>query len=183
MLARVCRCDRNVTAEPHPASKAWRHVEDLYGATYPRLVATLTLVTGSRADPEDLVQEAFARLLPRWERVRLYDDPEGWVRSVAMREATSRWRRARVASAGLLRLGRRASDAAASSTSVDVADLLAGLPVNLRQVLVLHYGVGLSVAEVARALGVAEGTVKSRLSRARDAARHGARLGEEDLHA
>lgn len=170
-------------AEQQSGGIAWRRIEDFYTATYPRLVGTLTLTTGSRPDAEELVQEAFARLLPHWEKVRLYEDPEGWVRSVAMRQATSRWRRARVASAGLLQLGRRLADAAANSSSVDVADLLSGLPMNLRQVLVLHYGVGLSVAEVSRALGIAEGTVKSRLSRARDAARQGARLGEEDLHA
>ena len=36
----------------------WWHVEDMYAATYPRLVAALTLATGSRSEAEDLVQEA-----------------------------------------------------------------------------------------------------------------------------
>jgi len=161
----------------------WRHIEDFYAATYPRLVAALTLATGSRSDAEDLVQEAFARLLPRWETVGLYEDPEGWVRSVAMRQAISRWRRARVAAGGLLRLRGGIERMAPGVDRRYVADLLSDLPVHLRQVLVLHYGVGLSVREVASELGVAEGTVKSRLSRARAAGRQGARLRGEDTDA
>ena len=158
----------------------WWHVEDMYAATYPRLVAALTLATGSRSEAEDLVQEAFARLLPRWATVSEYEDPEGWVRSVAMRLAISRWRRTRVAAAGLLRLRRGNEGASPGGGRQRVDDLLSDLPVQFRQVLVLHYGVGLSVREVASELGIAEGTVKSRLSRAREAARQGVLRGEED---
>jgi RNA polymerase sigma factor (sigma-70 family) len=43
------------------------------------------------------------------------------------------------------------------------------LPEGQREVVALHYLADLEVAEVARTLGIAEGTVKSRLSRGRDA--------------
>jgi RNA polymerase sigma factor (sigma-70 family) len=49
--------------------------------------------------------------------------------------------------------------------------VLADLSLEHRQVLVLHYGLGLSVAECSKELGIPPGTVKSRLSRARLAAR------------
>jgi hypothetical protein len=48
---------------------------DLYAACYGRLVQVLTLVAGSRAEAEDVVQEAFVRLVPRWSKISTYDDP------------------------------------------------------------------------------------------------------------
>jgi RNA polymerase sigma-70 factor (ECF subfamily) len=57
----------------------------------------------------------------------------------------------------------------------EVTAMLLSLPPRLQSVLSLHYLEGLNVEEVARVLGVRPGTVKSRLSRARDALR--ARFG------
>jgi RNA polymerase sigma-70 factor (ECF subfamily) len=145
-------------------------VAELYAATYPRLVGALTVACGSRAEAEDLVQEAFARLLPRWRAVRTYDSPEAWVRMVAFRLASSRWRRARVAARALARIGEPAPADPPYDARLDAERLLAGLPRAFREVLVLHHGLGLPVDDVARELGIPAGTVKSRLSRARAAA-------------
>lgn len=142
-----------------------------YAATCPRLVAVLMRVAGSREDAEELVQEAFVRLVPRWEAVRRYDDPEAWVRSVAFRLTTSRWRRTRTAATAVLRLGPPGHVSAPGEAAVTVDRLLAGLSVAHRQVLVLHHGLGLPVEDVARELSLPVGTVKSRLSRARAAAK------------
>ena len=148
-----------------------------YAATYPRTVAVLLRVTGSRPEAEDVAQEAFSRLVGRWDRVCGYDDPEAWVRTVAFRIATSRWRRARTATAALLRLGPPRDVAPPSTDGLTVDAVLARLTPAHRQVLVLHHGLGLGIDEVARELGVAPGTVKSRLSRARAAA-----AAQGDLH-
>jgi RNA polymerase sigma-70 factor (ECF subfamily) len=145
-------------------------VAGLYVASYARLVGLLTVASGSRADAEEIVQEAFARLLPVWDKVRGYDDAEAWVRSVAFRLSTSRWRRAKVAARALPRLGSAPDVAPPDGTRLDAERLLAGLPPKHRQVLVLHYGLGLPVERIATDLGVAVGTVKSRLARARAAA-------------
>jgi DNA-directed RNA polymerase specialized sigma24 family protein len=51
--------------------------EALYAAAYVRLVRVVALASGSQADAEEVVQEAFVRLLPRWSRVRAYADAEG----------------------------------------------------------------------------------------------------------
>lgn len=141
-----------------------------YVATYPRVVAALLRVAGSRAEAEDVAQEAFSRLLPRWHRVSRYDDPEAWVRSVAFRITTSRWRRARTAAAGLVRLGAPPDVPPPSTAAVTVDAVLAQLSLEHRQVLVLHHGLDLGVEEIARELRIPAGTVKSRLSRARAAA-------------
>ncbi|MBX6377813.1 MAG: sigma-70 family RNA polymerase sigma factor, partial [Clostridia bacterium] len=57
--------------------------------------------------------------------------------------------------------------ALARARATAVMSALGSLPPSARQVVVLHYYHGLSVAEIAAALGCAEGTVKSRLWRAR----------------
>ncbi|HEY0870353.1 MAG TPA: SigE family RNA polymerase sigma factor [Acidothermaceae bacterium] len=144
---------------------------ELYAACYDRLVRVLTLVAGDRAEAEDVVQEAFVRLVPRWSKISAYDDPEAWVRAVAFRILSNRFRRARNAVVAARRSAdiRRGVDhvAETSSDGVDIARALALLPVGQRQVVVMHHLLDLPVEEIARALGVPVGTVKSRLSRAR----------------
>lgn len=141
---------------------------ELYAACYPRLVGVLALAAGSRSEAEDVVQEAFVRLVPRWSSIGRYDDPEAWVRKVAFRLLSHRFRQLR-------RLGRPGPHRddptlpAPDSARLDVARGLATLPLAQRQVVVLHYLLDRPVAEVAADLGVAVGTVKSRLSRARAA--------------
>jgi RNA polymerase sigma-70 factor (ECF subfamily) len=145
-------------------------VAGLYAASYARLVGVLTVATGSRPDAEEVVQEAFARLLPRWSTVGTYDDPEAWVRAVAFRLSASRWRRARVAARALSRIGAAPDVEPPDGSRLDAERVLAGLPRAFREVLVLHHALGLPVEQVAAELRVPVGTVKSRLSRARAAA-------------
>lgn len=140
---------------------------ELYAATYPRLVALLRVTCGSAADAEEIAQEAFARLLPRWEKVSRYDDPEAWLRCVAFRLAGARWRRAKVAARGLVRLGAPPPVPPPDGARVDAERVLAAIPRKHREVLVLHHGLGLPVERIAAELGIPVGTVKSRLSRAR----------------
>jgi RNA polymerase sigma-70 factor (ECF subfamily) len=158
--------------EPAPAAAdaSRLDVSAFYVSAFPRLVAVLMRVCGSRDEAEEVAQEAFVRLVPRWDAVRRYDDPEAWVRSVAFRIATSRWRRARSAATARLRLGHPTTVDPPGEAAVTVDRLLAGLSVEHRLVLVLHHGLGLPVEEVAHELRLPVGTVKSRLSRARAAA-------------
>lgn len=146
-------------------------VEALYVAACPRLVSLLTTIGGNRADAEEVAQEAFVTLLERWPVVRGYEDPEGWVRLVAVRRLVSRQRRRAVATLGLRRLAGRAERAGPvpGEDRVDVERALAVLPVAQRAVVVLHHGLDLPLAEVAATLGIPVGTVKSRLARARTA--------------
>jgi RNA polymerase sigma-70 factor (ECF subfamily) len=142
--------------------------DDLYAAAYPRLVAELTLITGSAPEAEDVVQEAFARALGRWRAVRDLDEPSAWVRRVALRLAVSRWRRHQVAAAGLRRL--RAAPALPKEPDLEdvyLLALMASVPLQQRAALVLHYLLDLPLAEIAEILGVPIGTVKSRLARGR----------------
>jgi RNA polymerase sigma-70 factor (ECF subfamily) len=145
--------------------------DEFYAASYGRLVGQLAPITGSVAEAEDVVQEAFVRAAGRWGRLRDYDQPEAWVRRVAMNLATSglrsRLRQARALAR--LRLGQAPAVPAVSVDDLAVAQGLRELPVTYRQVLVLHHGLGLGVEEVARELGLAPAAVNGRLRRARAA--------------
>lgn len=143
----------------------------LYLRACPPLVGLLTAIGGSHADAEEIAQDAFVKLLLGWRRLRSYDDPAAWVRRVAVRMLVSRRRRDTVAGRGLARLARRTTTEAAapSADPVDLDRALATLSVDHRAVLVLHHALGLPVADVADLLGVAPGTVRSRLARARTA--------------
>jgi RNA polymerase sigma-70 factor (ECF subfamily) len=144
-------------------------VEALYAASYLRLVGVSALVAEDRGEAEDAVQEAFARLLPRWEVVSRYDDPEAWVRTVAFRLLLNRRRQLRSGVRALALLGVPSHVAAPSAEHVDLVRALRLLPAGHRQVVVLHHLLGLSVDDVAASLHLPVGTVKSRLSRSRAA--------------
>jgi RNA polymerase sigma-70 factor (ECF subfamily) len=143
--------------------------DDFYAAAYPRLVRTLTAISGSRADAEEVVQEAFVRLLPRWRRIQRYDQPEAWVRRVAVRQVLSRKRHRRVAVAAQHLLAEELLRPGPNGDRLDVRDVIRGLPVDQRTVLVLHHGLDLSLEQIADDIGAPLGTVKSRLHRARAA--------------
>jgi RNA polymerase sigma-70 factor (ECF subfamily) len=140
---------------------------EFYRASYAGLVAQLYAMTGDFAGAEEAVQEAFGRAWARWEKVYSYADPRGWVLTVAHRLAISRWRKAQTA----LRLGHRHRSGQVvdepSPDSVVLVGALARLPEAQRRALVLHYLADRPVAEIAHVDGVAEGTVKARLSRGR----------------
>ena len=57
---------------------------ELYVASRDRLARQLYALTGDADGAVDLVQEAFARAWARWDRVSRYDDPEAFVRRVAV---------------------------------------------------------------------------------------------------
>ena len=140
-----------------------------YSAAYPRLVRTLTVISGSRAEAEEVVQEALVRLLPRWRRIHRYDQPEAWVRKVAVRQVLSRRRHHRVAVAAQHLLAEEAFQPGPNGDRLDVRAVISNLPIDHRTVLVLHHGLDLSLEQIADILGAPLGTVKSRLHRARAA--------------
>ena len=142
-------------------------VADLYAATGRRLVGLLVSAGASPSLAEDLLQEAYARLVPRWDTVRHYDNPEAWVRTVALRLFVSHERRSRVFRRHAPTLPTPAAGPGPVPDRVAVETALAGLPVHQRVVVVMYYLLDLPVAEIATELRVSPGTVKSRLARAR----------------
>jgi RNA polymerase sigma-70 factor (ECF subfamily) len=139
---------------------------ELYSAQFHALTIQLYAYTSDFAQAQDLVQEAFARAVPKWNELKTYDDPAAWVRKVAFNLAASRWRRRRTA----LEFARRQREEHTEGPTPDrvaLTEALATLPANQRRTIVLHYLADLTVAEIARQDNIPEGTVKSWLSRGR----------------
>lgn len=143
--------------------------DTFYRATRQRLFDALYALTGNAGEAQDAVHEAYARAWQRWSQVGEYGDPEAWVRTVARRIAVSRWRRARTRLVAYRRLGEPQPIAGPSAESIALITALGRLSVEQRTVIVLHHLCDLSVVDVAREVGVPEGTVKARLARGRKA--------------
>lgn len=143
-------------------------LRELYAASYARLVGVVGAITGDRQEAEEAVQDAFVRLIGRWSTVSEYDDPEAWLRKVALGMVSNRRRKARNRLRAALRHGPAPDVAGPTGDAVDLSRALATLPYEQRAVIVLQH-LGLDVERIAAELGVRPGTVKSRLSRARAA--------------
>ena len=139
---------------------------DFYQAHFHRLAVQLYAYLGDHAEAQDLTQEAFCRVLERWDRISGYDDPSGWVRRVAWNLATSRLRRM---STAVRHLARQPVEhvPGPEPDRVALVRALATLPASQRRAIVLHHLAHLSTREIAEQVGVAEGTVRSWLSRGR----------------
>jgi RNA polymerase sigma factor (sigma-70 family) len=133
--------------------------EELYRVGYRAAFAIL----GNRHEAEECAQEALARLLARWLRVRAYASP--WVVRVATNLALDRVR-ARKRAEG--RCPRSSEDAAEelADRRRDLGVALAALPRRQREAVVLRYLVDLSERDTATAMGCSVGTVKSTVARA-----------------
>jgi RNA polymerase sigma factor (sigma-70 family) len=136
---------------------------------YPRLVNAVALASGSYPAAEDAVQEALVRAWMRSERGDPIGSLPAWVAAVALNQTRSGWRRAMAERRARRRLPEPSGSMAVtpSEDRVDVARALEALPRRQREVAVLRYLLEMSTGEVAAALGIAEGTVKSSLARAR----------------
>jgi RNA polymerase sigma-70 factor (ECF subfamily) len=146
-----------------------RGFDEFYRETSRRLLKYAYGMVGDPVIAQDIVQEAYIRAWRLWSRISWYDHPEAWLRLVVSRLATDWWRRVAV---------RRRFEAAyrpdepiapPSETTVLLVQALRKLPARQRQAFCLHHLLDLTVGDIARDMGVSEGTVKSWLFRARAA--------------
>ena len=143
---------------------------DLYRVQRLPLLRLAVLLTDDPGTAEDVVQDAFVALQRRWHAV----DPAaavGYLRTSVVNGVRTLYRRRRVARRHLHVAG-PGDDAPSADLAVllteeqrEVVEALRTLPRRQREVLVLRYWSDLSEAEIAAALGVARGTVKSSASR------------------
>jgi len=137
---------------------------------------TAYVITGSAADAEDAAQEAFVKAYRALGRFRPGAEVRPWLLRIVANEARNRLRSAGRRHRLELRLseGFRPGDAAPSPEAVAVAgderrrllEMVNAMSEDDRLVIASRYFLQLSGEETAAALGIPEGTVKSRLSRA-----------------
>ena len=140
--------------------------DDFVAARSGRLLRTAYLLTRDWALAEDLLQTALTKAWFAWGRV--VDDPEPFVRTVLVNTYASWWRRRWRGEPPTEALPERA--VADPTHAVDERDrlwqALGRLPRRQRAVLVLRFYEDLTEAQVAAALHVSVGTVKSQTSKA-----------------
>ncbi len=158
-----------VTSLIAPAGLAYRGAvstdsafESFYRTEADGLFRALTVALGNTELAREATDEGFVRAYQHWRKISRYDNPAGWVYRVSLNWARSRLRKTKreiitdeivLPSTGL-------------SSDPGLMDAVSRLPMEFRSVVVLRYLLQWSTAEVARALDVPTGTVKSRLSRA-----------------
>jgi RNA polymerase sigma factor (sigma-70 family) len=140
--------------------------EDFFRAEYQTLLRAMYLISGTRDGAEELAQEAFVKVLERWDRVREMDNPSGYLYRTAVNTRRSVARRLRLAAQRALSL--HSPDVIAQSDDRDqIRRALASLPESQREAIVLVEWLGLTDAEAGRVLGVSAGAVRVRISRAK----------------
>ena len=149
-------------------------------STYPRLVAAVALISGSRASAEDAVQEALARAWERGERGEHIESVPAWVTTVAVNLARSGVRRVIAERRARSRLGTREPPMPSPEEFVDLRRALERLPRRQREAIVLRYYLGLDVGAIADAMRAPTGTVKSLLSRGRTTLAAALRIDERE---
>ncbi|MGW0998890.1 RNA polymerase sigma factor [Streptomyces sp. NPDC002520] len=129
----------------------------------------LAVLLGAEQDAEDVVAEAFCVLHSRWYRLRAPEAAPAYLRSVVCNLVRIRIRR--------LQVSRRHADvelshvASAESTALlhedqrQVVGALKSLPTRQREALVLRYWMDLKEREIAEAMGISTGAVKSHIFR------------------
>lgn len=141
-------------------------VSGLFRARYPEMVRLADLLGAD--DPEDIAQEAFARLIRKHGSLRNPGAALAYVRASVCNLTRNRRRHLRV-----VRLRTPTAEPENSSEQVallredhrEVIAALAGLPPRRREAIVLRFWLDLSEREIADAMGVSPGTVKSNVSR------------------
>ncbi len=141
-------------------------VQEVFETSYRRLVGQLYGVCANLTEAEEVVAEAFARAVQHQRTFARLDNPEAWLRTVAVNVSRTRFRRGLRSVSG----EREATHPPAMTEErLSLMAALRQLPAAQREAIALHYLADLPVHEVATATGAAVGTVKSRLSRGRAA--------------
>jgi RNA polymerase sigma factor (sigma-70 family) len=161
--------DLQATPATPPETGAVR-VSGLFRDRYPEMVRLADLLGAD--DPEDIAQEAFARLIRKAGSLRDPAAALGYVRATVCNLVRNRHRHLRVVRLRMPRAHDEASSEHAVMVREDHRELLAALaalPAKRREAIVLRFWLDLPEREIAAAMGISPGTVKSHVSRGLDA--------------
>ena len=148
-------------------------VEQLYAAHWRSLVRLSVLLVRDTGTAEEVVQDAFVAMHGRWSRLREPEKALAYLRQAVVNRSRSALRHRAVVERHARREGHLsllhepgADDGPLAAARRDaVLDGLRRLPARQREVLALRYYLDLSEAEIAEAMGISTGAVKSHASR------------------
>ena len=160
--------------EPADESQSF---DDFYRREHRHVLGLAFVLTGNQWVAEDTAQEAFTAAFRRWRSIVAYDSPGAWVRRVTCNRAASVLRRSVREAKALMRLAGRTQN----YVELDEGDeafwqAVRRLPPRQAQAVALYYLEDYSVREISEVLDCSEGTVKTHLSRAREAVARQLRL-------
>jgi RNA polymerase sigma-70 factor (ECF subfamily) len=141
--------------------------EAFFEAETATLFRRLCLITGNRAEAEEIAQDAFLRIWERWDRVAELEDRVGYLYRVAMNVFRNRTRRAALALRKTADPELRTDEFGAADIRSGVARGLAKLTARQRAAVVLVDLLGYGSEEAGRMLGIRAGTVRSLVIKAR----------------
>jgi RNA polymerase sigma-70 factor (sigma-E family) len=151
---------------PPPTSAGEPDIEEMFRARYLEMVRLAGLLGAD--DPEDIAQEAFMRLMKAGPRIEDGDSALPYLRAIVVNLTRNRHRHLRVirqrTPAGVDE-GSSEQAAIVAEDHREVIAALAELPARRREAIVLRYWLDLPEREIAAAMGVSAGTVKSQISR------------------
>ena len=150
-------------------------VTTVYRSHYAVLVRTAAMLVGDVATAEDVVQESFIAMHRAWWRLRDTSRALPYLRRAVINKSRSVLRHRAVVDRHLqppaLDLPSAEESALLGVQRSSVLAALNTLPARQREVVILRYYADLSEAEIAVALGISRGAVKSHAARAKDALR------------
>ena len=142
-----------------PMSSRAESFEEFFEAERDRVFRAFCVITASRAEAEDIVQEAFTRIFERWDAVAVMDEPRAYLYRTAMNISKSQYRRLAVALKRAVSLGPERDVFQAIEDRDVAAQALASLTPRQRAAFVLTEAFEYSGEEAARILGVKPSTV------------------------
>jgi RNA polymerase sigma-70 factor (ECF subfamily) len=161
--------DRPVSVVDGEAGERAEGFETFFEAERARLFGTLCLLTGDRAEAEDVMQEAFLKVWERWERVSGLVDPAGYLYRTAFNLVRSRFRRAARAWRRLLATDPTLDPFPAVEDRQDLLGALRKLAPRQRAAVVLMELMDLPSEDAAKVLRVRPVTVRVLASQGRAA--------------
>jgi RNA polymerase sigma factor (sigma-70 family) len=144
--------------------------DDFYRREHRHVLGLAFVLTGNQWVAEDTAQDAFTAAFRHWRSIVAYDSPGAWIRRVTCNRAASVLRRRVREAKALMRLvGRTQTFIELDEGDEAFWQAVRGLPPRQAQAVALYYLEDYSVRQISEVLDCSEGTVKTHLSRAREA--------------
>jgi len=141
--------------------------EEFFEAEAPTLYRRLCLVTGNRHEAEEVMQDAFISVLDRWDRVRMMEDPIGYLYRTAFHAVHKRSRKAARTLRYVVHPEENVDEFAAADARETVRGALGKLTRRQRAAVVLTELLGYSSEDAAKLMGVRAVTVRVLASQGR----------------